>query len=175
MRDGSRRAVLVIEHEDPKAELMRAAVCDDEVIQAIGRGRAVNRTKANSLEVRVLADVALPMVHYCAIRWDSVRPDLMQMMLLAGLAVDRPADAAALYPGLFSNAEQAKKAIQRGVFRGQIPIGNTYKDLSHKSARYRRAGRGRSCQRVWWIAGRLEDARQRLVSVLGVLSAWYPN
>jgi hypothetical protein len=68
MRDGSRRAVSVIEHEDPKAELMRAAVCDDEVIQAIGRGRGVNRTAANPLEVQVLAEVALPMVH------DSVVP-----------------------------------------------------------------------------------------------------
>lgn len=172
MRDGSRRAVSVIEHEDPKAELMRLAVCDDEVIQAIGRGRGVNRTEANPLEVQVLADVALPMVHECVVAWDSVRPYLMQMMLLAGLAVDSPADAAALHPSLFPNVEQAKKAFQRGVFRGQIPIGNTYREMSLKSAAYRRVGRGRSWQRSWWISGQESEVRARLEAVLGVLADW---
>ena len=35
-------------HADDKAELLRAAICDDEVIQAIGRGRGVNRTRRRS-------------------------------------------------------------------------------------------------------------------------------
>lgn len=172
MRDGSRRAVSVIEHEDPTAEVIRTAVCDDEVIQAIGRGRGVNRTETNPLEVQVLADVALPMVFDRVVPWDSVRPDLMQMMLLGGLAVDSPADAAALHPGLFPNVEQAKKAFQRGVFRGQIPIGNTYREMSLKSARYLRGGRGRSWQGVWWTAGQESEVKTRLAAVLGLLADW---
>jgi hypothetical protein len=172
MRDGSRRAVSVIEHVDPMADLMRSAVCDDEVIQAIGRGRGVNRNEANPLEVQVLADVALPMVHDSVVPWDSVTPDLIQRMLLAGLAVDSPVDAAALHPGLFPNIEQAKKAFQRGVFRGQIPIRNTYREMSLKSAAYRRVGRGRSWQRAWWIAGPESEVKARLEAVLGLLADW---
>ena len=63
MRDGSSRAVRVRAHADDKAELLRAAICDDELIQAIGRGRGVNRSADDPLEVHVLADVALPLVH----------------------------------------------------------------------------------------------------------------
>jgi hypothetical protein len=174
MRDGSRRAVPVIEHEDRKAELMRAAVCDDEVIQAIGRGRGVNRTEANPLEVQVLADVALPMIHDRLAAWDSMVPDLMQRMLLAGLAVDSPADATALHPQLFSEAKQAQKAFERAGFKRQIPIGNTYREMSLKSARYLRGGRGRSWQRVWWIDGGDSQAREKLQQAVGALAGWQP-
>jgi hypothetical protein len=174
MRDGSRRTVSAIEHEDPLAELMRAAVCDDEVIQAIGRGRGVNRTAANPLEVQVLADVALPMVHDRVVPWDSVVPDVLQHMLLAGIAVDSPAVAAALHPQLLPNVEQAKKAFQRGAFRGHFPIGNTYRDLSLKSARFLRGGRGHSWQRAWWIGDAEPDARRRLETAIGKLAAWTP-
>ncbi|NGQ93296.1 bifunctional DNA primase/polymerase [Rhodobacter sp. HX-7-19] len=172
MRNGSRRAVSAIEHEDPGADLLRSAVCMDEVVQAIGRGRGVNRTAVNPLEVQVLADEALPLVHDRVVAWDSLVPDIFQRMLLAGCAVDSPADAAALHPGLFQNIEQAKKALQRGVFGGHFPISNLYRDLSLKSARYRRQGRGRSWQQVWWIDGCEEKARSE--AVLGTVAHWEP-
>lgn len=172
MRDGSRRAVSVIEHQDAKAELMRAAVCDDEVIQAIGRGRGVNRTEADPLEVQVLADVALPMVHVRVAAWDSMVPDLMQMMLLAGLAVDSPADAAALHPELFETVAAADHAFRRAGFNRQNPIGDTYREMAVKSARYLRGGRGRSWQRVWWMAGDEMQVRERLERTLGGLGGW---
>jgi hypothetical protein len=70
---------------------MRAAICDDEIIQAIGRGRGINRKAGNPLEVHVLADVALPLAHHAVQRWDDGVPDLMQRMLLDGIAVDSPA------------------------------------------------------------------------------------
>ncbi len=172
MRDGSRRAISLIEHEDPKAELLRAAVCDDEVIQAIGRGRGVNRTEADPLEVQVLADVALPLIYDRVLYWANCVPDVFQQMLLAGLAVDSPADAAALHHGLFQNPEAAKKAFQRGAFGGQIPIDNPYRDLSLKSARYLRGGRGRSWQTAWWIAGTDSAARRHLETAIGRLAQW---
>lgn len=175
MRDGSRRGISVIEHEDPLAETMRAAVCDNEVIQAIGRGRGVNRTEHSPLEVQVLADVALPLPYDRVLAWDAVVPDIVQRMLLAGVAVDSPTDAAALHPDMFPNVEQAKKAFQRGVFRGQIPMDSSYRDLSLKSAQYRRAGRGRSWQRVWWIDDSPKDIRRGLEEALGGLEEWQPS
>ena len=81
----------MIEHQDAEAELLRAAICDDELIQAIGRGRGINRTAADPLEVHVLADVALPLVHDRVLAWETVAPDIVQRMLLAGVAVDSPA------------------------------------------------------------------------------------
>lgn len=141
-------------------------------IHAIGRGRGVNRSAANPLEVQVLADEALPLVHDRVVAWDALVPDIFQRMLLAGCAVDSPADAALLHPTIFPNAEQAKKALQRGVFGGQIPISNLYRDLSLKSAAYRRRGRGRSWQRVWWLEGPESKVQSQLMSKLGLVAAW---
>ena len=173
MRDGTSRAVRVTAHEDPQGELLRAAICDDELIQAIGRGRGINRTAADPLAVHILADVALPLVHDRVLPWELVKPDLLQRMLLVGVAVDSPGDACRLHPNLLPNPEQAKKAFQR-LFGGQIPIRNIHREMSPKSAAYRRAGRGRSWQRAWWIDGDPEAVRSKLEAVLGTLAGWEP-
>ncbi|MGM0583280.1 MAG: hypothetical protein ACQEUZ_01320 [Pseudomonadota bacterium] len=76
MRDGGVRGVSVLRCEDDEAETVRAAICDDELIQAIGRGRGVNRTADDPLEMQVLADVALPLVHDEVRAWETVAPDL---------------------------------------------------------------------------------------------------
>ena len=172
MRDGSRRGFAVRQHEDPRAEQIRAAICDDEILQAIGRGRGVNRTADNPLEVQVLADVALPLVHDKLTPWDLICPDVFQRMLLAGIAVDSPVDAATLQPQLFGSADMAESLFRRSGFNRQNSISNIYREMTVKSARYRRAGKGRSWQRVWWIDGSSADARAGLIKGLGPIEGW---
>ncbi len=172
LTSGGTANLRVVAHEDPKAELLRAAICDDEVIQAIGRGRGVNRTGDNPLEVQVLADVALPLIHDRVVAWEFVSPDIVQRMLLAGVAVDSPSDAATLHLAMFGSAEQARKAFGRAGFGGQKPISNTYREMSVKSAAYRRHGRGRGWQRVWWVEGAAQDIKALLERSLGTLQGW---
>lgn len=172
MRSGLTRGLKVLRHEDDNTETLRAAICDDEVIQVVGRGRGVNRTPENPLEVHILADLALPLVFDRLTTWDVERPDVFQQMLMDGVAVDSPADAAALHPGLLGNAEQAKKVFARGVFKGQNPIKHSYREMSLKSAVYRRAGRGRGWQHACWFDGDAEAARRYLEAVLGDLAQW---
>ena len=114
MRDGASRSVRAIEHEDERAEILRAAICDDELIQAIGRGRGINRTEADPLEVHLLADVALPLVHDRVLAWETVAPDVVQRMLLTGLAVDSPADAAVLHPAVCSRTRSRRRRLSSG-------------------------------------------------------------
>lgn len=175
LRDDGSALVRTLTHVEPDAELLRAAICDDEVIQAIGRGRGVNRTDQNPLEVQVLADVAFPLIHDRVLAWDTAKPDLVQRMLLAGLAVDSPADAAALHPDLFATLAAAEHMFSRAGFNRQNPIGYTYREMAVKSAAYRRPGRGRSWQRTWWISGSEDDARRLLQSHVGVLEGWNPS
>ena len=175
MRDGSSRAVRVRAHRDEKAELLRAAICDDEVLQAIGRGRGVNRSPDNPLEVHVLADVALPLMHDQLLAWDAVVPDLLQRMLLDGVAVDSPKDAALLHPTLFSCAAQAEAAFGRAGFNRQNPIRNLYREMPVKSAAYRRPGRGCSWQRAWWIDGDASATEATLSAALGPLAEFRPS
>ena len=120
-RTGRATSLRAVRHSDPSAELLRAAICDDEVIQALGRGRGINRTEDNPLQVHLMADVALPLAYDRVFAWDAVRPDIVQRMLLAGLAVDSPGDAALLHPGMFANENTAKKRFQREGFKGQNP------------------------------------------------------
>ena len=175
MRDGSSRTLRVPAHEHPRAELLRAAICDDELIQAIGRGRGINRTAADPLTVHVLADVALPLVHDRVLPWELVKPDLLQRMLLAGIAVDSPGDAAKLHPSIFCSDRQAESAFARGGFPRHFPIRSTYREMPAKSVAYRRAGRGRSWQRAWWIDGNPNAIRSALEAVLGALAEWQPD
>lgn len=174
LRDERHAIIKTLTHVDLDVELLRAAICDDEVIQAIGRGRGVNRTDQNPLEVQVLADVALPLIHDRVLAWETVKPGLFQRMLLAGLAVDSPADAAALHPHLFATVAAAEHMFSRAGFNRQNPIGDIYRELAVKSARYRRPGRGRSWQRVWWINGSADEAKKVLQSQVGALQGWNP-
>ncbi len=169
---GDRRTVRVLQHEDAQAEILRAAICDDEVIQAIGRGRGVNRTADNPLEVQVLADVALPVMHDRVVAWDHICPDVVQRMLLVGFAVDSPADAAALHPKLFDGPEASESSFRRAGFNRQNLIGNSYREMTVKSARYRKPGRGQSWQRAYWLDGDAECARRRLEAAVGALAEW---
>lgn len=162
----------VTRHPDALAETLRAAICDDEVMQALGRGRGINRTQDNPLEVHVLADVALPIMHDQVASWRDVCPDIVQRMLLAGLAVDSPADAALLHPGLFGSGAAAEHAIGRSGFNRQNPIRDLYREMAVKSAAYRRGGRGRGWQRASWIEGAAAEARQRLEEAIGPVAEW---
>ena len=172
---GGRSSISAIRHADPVAETLRAAICDDEVMQALGRGRGVNRTADNPLEVHQLADVVLPITYDRVASWELSRPDVVQKMLLAGLAVDSPADAAALHPDVFSTAAQAEKAFQRTGFGGHFPIGDIYREMSVKSASYRKGGRGLRWQRAWWIDGSSIEAHRKLEAALGPVAKWVPQ
>lgn len=175
MRDGSTCAVRTLEHSNEDAEALRAAICDDELIQAIGRGRGVNRTRGDPLEVQVLADVALPLTHDRLTTWDVVQPDIVQRMLLEGLAVDSPADAVLLHPALLASEKQAQKQFERIGFKRQIPLRDIYREMSLKSARYRLPCKGRGWSSAWWLSGCSLEPKETLERVLGPLAEWRPD
>jgi hypothetical protein len=132
----------------------------------------VNRTENNPLEVQLLSDVALPLIHDSVLAWETIAPDIVQRMLLAGMAVSSPLDAAALHPGLFASANQAKLAFARAGFKGQNPIDIAYRGMTLKSAAYLRGGRGRSWQQVWWMHGDEADVRVQLERAIRGLEGW---
>ena len=123
----------------------------------------------------MLADVALPLLHDAIAPWEVVQPDLLQRMLLAGVAVDSPADATSLHPALFSSVHQAESAFARQAFPRHFPIRDLYREMTVKSAVYRRPGRGRSRQTAYWIEGDADDARARIQEAVGELAEWRPQ
>ena len=125
MADGTGMAVECRVYADPDMEALRVAITDTEVLQAAGRGRAVNRTAETPLALFILADVLVPLPVKQIHRWADVRPNVLQRMAARGLVTDSPTDAWRLYPDLFPSAEAAKKALPKGS-RGTSPYDSIF-------------------------------------------------
>lgn len=173
LENGRVSGIRATRHTDASAEILRAAICDDEVMQALGRGRGVNRAADNPLEVHLMADVVLPVSYNRVQAWSIVCPDIVQRMLLEGVAVDSPGDAAKLHPSLFASPNAADCAFRREAFNRQNPIGDIYREMTVKSASYRLGGRGRGWQTAFWITGSADHARSQLERAIGPIVEWH--
>ena len=121
---GDRTAPLAMEeHADPIAEAVRWSICEGELIQAMGRGRGVNRTAATPLEIDLLTDVVLPVTVDALVPWSDLRPTRRDLMALTGIVLENAADMAACFPELWPTREAAKKDGQRKGTNGY------YRDL----------------------------------------------
>ena len=60
MVDGQGLRALASRHPDPLVEAVRFAICEGELLQAVGRGRGVRRTADAPLEVLLLTNVPIP-------------------------------------------------------------------------------------------------------------------
>jgi hypothetical protein len=186
MADGVGRPLKVRAYADPDLEALRTAITDTEVVQAIGRGRGVNRTAGNPLTVWVLADVLLPHPLSSLAGWGDMRLNPIARMAARGLFLTSPSDAVAFFPDLFESIEAAKKVMQREGISGTFPYeGLPHRGMSPNSSdephrgnsanppseiRYRPTGRGQQTRRAWGADWRLETIRDDLEDVLGELA-----
>ena len=98
-------------YEEPAAELIRKAITEASVIQALGRVRGVNRTTENPVEVYlILDDVILPGVPIDeVIRFTDIKADSIHEMVARGMIPQMPTDARKIYNDLFTSRSAAKK------------------------------------------------------------------
>jgi len=180
MADGSGAAINVRAYADLDMEAMRAAITDAEVIQAIGRGRGINRDASTPLTVFVMADVVLPLPVHRIARWADLRLDVMWRMLARGVVLLGATDAAKGYPDLFPTPEAARKAIQRAGAGGYFPdisLGSTILGECPGNrlveVTYRPAGRGQQERRALVLPELLEAMPEWLAQVCGTPLAHY--
>lgn len=175
-KDGSAVTVEADRHPDNAAEAVRAAICDAEVMQIIGRARGTNRTAANPVEVVVLGSLPLDVEVDTVRQWS--KPTVDDRMMAEGVWLESAADAARVYPDLGSR-EAIKKAKQR---KGTIPYKNTlYGNVPNlRTVRFQRKGAGnKACHAVFdirivpepetWLAEHLGA-----VTILGA-EIWLPD
>lgn len=110
--DGTATPVETEAHPDATCEAIRRSICEDELMQAIGRGRGVNRTADQPLTVHVFSRVVLPIQVECDESWEATSPGPRDRQLAHGIAVDNARHAAALHPDAGSH-EAARKRRQR--------------------------------------------------------------
>ena len=153
-------------YDDPDLEALRVAITDAEILQAIGRGRGVNRTADAPLTVWLMADVlvSLPVDHL--VQWADVRLSLVQRMLAHGAILLSPTDAAREYPDLFKSAQTARKGIERSEKHWDIPLlGILNRGMSQcflREVSYRFTGNGQQIRRALVAPEQVAGFRDRL-------------
>lgn len=159
-------------HPDPIAEAIRWSICEAELIQALGRGRGVNRSAGNPLQIDLLTDIVLPVTADEVISWDDLAPSRIDMMAARGVILDSVADRARCFPDLWPTHDIAKKDAQR---RGT----NCYYRSSYNSrmspssavATYRPVGAGQKPRTAIFDLDLIPDPRSWLVDHLGELAS----
>ncbi|WP_027442677.1 toprim domain-containing protein [Erythrobacter cryptus] len=161
------------EHADPIAEAVRWSICEGELIQAMGRGRGVNRTAATPLEIDLLTDVVLPVTVEALVPWSELRPTRRDLMALTGIVLENATDMAACFPELWSSAAAARQDRSRSVTNCY------YRDLynsqmSHSSVEvtYRPEGPGHRARTARVDLYRIPDPEAWLTNRLGPLAGF---
>jgi hypothetical protein len=173
MRDGTGVAVTCDQHPDDLAEAIRYQICEAELVQAIGRGRGVNRTAETPLDVDILADVVLPVTVDEVQEWEA--PGHEVEMVAEGIWLESPADMARAWPDVWATAKAARDWLCANsvefplivyVYQGKIDT------VRFQHVRYQLAGPKQHWHVAWVDPAVVPDARSWLEARLGPLSGY---
>ena len=123
MADGTGHPVDGDRHPDPVAEAVRWQIAEAEVMQAVGRARAVNRTAADPVVIEVWNGLALPLTVDEVMPWEKVPQGYEADMVADGMALSSPSDMAAAWPRAWGTAAAARQWLNRST-SVQSPIEN---------------------------------------------------
>ncbi len=177
--NGQAEAVETERHPNPVAEAIRWQVCEGELVQIIGRGRGVNRTADNPVDVLVLTDAPIPVPVAETINAANLDPTPDDMMAGAGGVVFQNAKHATMtYPRLWpSHAALRQAMVGRSVsslYKNSILIEETHTPRSGNilgsMATYQVAGAGQKAAEVWFDATLTPDIAAWLEVRLGPLA-----
>ena len=127
MADGKAVAAEADRHDDPTAEAIRWEIAEGELLQIIGRVRAVNRTADNPVDVLVMCDAVLPLPVDELLTAKALDPSPDDRMLAeGGFVFVNPTDAAAAYDELWLTRNAAKKAMEDAERLGSNPNKKVY-------------------------------------------------
>jgi hypothetical protein len=112
-KDGTGVAVDGDQHPDALAESVRQLITEAELVQALGRGRAVNRSLQAPLDVEMLFDTVLPVTVDQVSPW--IVPSLLIETAAEGVMLLSPVDLVKIWPLLWPNDKAADRTIAMGV------------------------------------------------------------
>jgi len=165
-KDGKAVTVETDQHPDPLAERIRAAVCELELVQIIGRGRGVNRTAANPLEVIVLGNVPIGETDELQ-PWQAPSLD-DRMVATGGVWLSNSADMAEAYGCNTWTVERNRESGRGGPtvsYRYSL-----YENVgSPRIVTYQRKGSGRKLAQALYDPRIVPDIEAWLVKRLGPL------
>lgn len=163
--------VICFTHPDPIAELVRRQITEASLLQAIGRGRGVNRGSDSPLIVHIWTDI--PLSDLCVVKpilWDDIKANIEDEMLASGAWLSNAEDARRAHPKLIKSAVALRKERERqsATF--------AYKDILYSKCHgllqvsYRRALERSGASFAVFIKDLIPDARSWLERILGPLA-----
>jgi putative DNA primase/helicase len=99
------------QHPDPVGEHVRYQICEGEMLQALGRARAINRTAKNPLEIGIVADVVLPITVNKVIPWQA--PGRAMEPAEEGVMLFSAHDMAEIWPWVWKTVDEAKSTLKK--------------------------------------------------------------
>jgi hypothetical protein len=132
MADGTGIAVATDQHPDPMAEAVRWQICEAELMQALGRARAINRDAGTPLTVDILDDVVLPVAVDEVVVWEEPSPIIEAAV--EGIVLTAPGDSAKAWPGIWPTARAAKWAFEAAAARAK-DVFSIYRFYIEKTSR----------------------------------------
>ena len=113
LRDGSGVATKGDQHPDPDVEAVRRQIHEAELVQALGRGRGVNRTAATPLAADLLFDTCLPITVDEVVPWKV--PSLLIETAIDGVMLTAECDLMEIWPTRWRNRQAATRTLRAGV------------------------------------------------------------
>ena len=113
LRNGGAAAVDGDRHPDPFAELVRQLITEAELLQALGRGRAVNRTEKTPLDIDLLFNTCLPVTVDAVTNWTE--PSLLIVTAAKGVMLASPVDMVRIWPMIWPNDKAADRTLSKGI------------------------------------------------------------
>jgi putative DNA primase/helicase len=113
LRDGTGVATWGDQHPDPDVEAIRQQIHEGELVQALGRGRAVNRTAATPLDADLMFDSCIPVTVDEVIPWKV--PNLLIETAIEGVMLTAPCDLVKRWDTLWPNRKAATRTLSAGV------------------------------------------------------------
>ena len=153
-------------YHNQNLELLRSAITDAEVIDNVGRARAVNRTSTDDgVSVYLMADVVTPLPINTLTNWINLRLSPVARMAARGCVLQCSVDAHKAYPDLFASANAAKQAIHTEKARwvsspyDELYIRETNPPLQLTPVRYQLAGPGKKPSTAWFTSEMVANGR----------------
>ena len=172
LKDGSGHAVDCDVHPDPIAEAIRWQICEAELMQAIGRGRGVNRTADTPLDVDILADVCLPVTVAAVLPWATLAPNAGLEMLVEGVCLHSASDLAKCFPEIWPTSEASRDWLKprNQPTTGENPFEYILTREFPACGRYQLPGARQKWRTFRYAPGVLSNPRAWLEARLGPLA-----
>jgi putative DNA primase/helicase len=173
------------QHPDPVGEHVRFQICEGEMLQALGRARAINRTAESPLAIGIVADVVLPITVNKVEIWQA--PSQAMEPAEEGAMLFSPKDMVEVWPQIWKTVDAAKKTLgkirasaQRAGTRCQNGIYDSYIPFRHSVAvLYQRPGPKQKLQRAVFDLDKWPSPRawfdEKRKAIIALLQSWEPG